>query len=89
MLDSLTAPFIQSWNAHTPLFFICAVLGVLLVGISKSGFGAFGAGLGTLSIPILTTQVSVAEALAILHHYYLQLIWWVCDVFCVTQIGKY
>ncbi len=63
MLDSLTAPFIQSWNAHTPLFFICAVLGVLLVRISKSGFGA---GLGTLSIPILTTQVSVAEALAIL-----------------------
>lgn len=63
MLTSFSAPLIQSLNTHTPIFFICAVLGVLLVGISKSGFGA---GLGTLSLPILTTQVSVAEALAIL-----------------------
>ena len=63
MSDSLLAPLTQAFHAHTLTFFIVAIVSVLLVGISKSGFGA---GLGTLSLPLLASPVSVAEALAIL-----------------------
>lgn len=63
MLDSLMDPLTQSFQTHSLVFFIVAIVSVLLVGISKSGFGA---GLGTLSLPLLASQVSVAEALAIL-----------------------
>jgi uncharacterized membrane protein YfcA len=63
MLESLLSQLSQSFQTHSLTFFIFAILSVLLVGISKSGFGA---GLGTLSLPLLASQVSVAEALAIL-----------------------
>ena len=63
MLESLLSQLSQSFQTHSLTFFIFAILSVLLVGISKSGFGA---GLGTLSLPLLASQVSIAEALAIL-----------------------
>lgn len=63
MLDSLIAPLIQSFQTHTFAFFITAIASVIVVGISKS---CFGAGLGTLSLPLMASQVSVGEALAIL-----------------------
>ena len=63
MLDSLLAPLAQSFHAHSFIFFICAIASVIVVGISKSGFGA---GLGILSLPLMASQASINEALAIL-----------------------
>ena len=63
MLDSLLTPVIQSFHAHSFTFFICAVISVIIVGVSKSGFGA---GLGILSLPLMASQSSINEALAIL-----------------------
>ena len=53
----------QAFQSHSATFFIVAVISVLIVGISKSGFGA---GLGVLSIPLMASQSSINEALAIL-----------------------
>jgi uncharacterized membrane protein YfcA len=63
MLENLIHPVIESFNAHSLTFFICAIVSVVVVGISKSGFGA---GLGVLSLPIMASQSSINEALAIL-----------------------
>ncbi|WP_420812055.1 TSUP family transporter [Polynucleobacter campilacus] len=63
MLDALMNPVIESFHAHSLAFFICAIASVVLVGISKSGFGA---GLGVLSLPLMASQVGLNEALAIL-----------------------
>ena len=63
MFESFLTSLSQSFQSHSLLFFICAVISVLLVGISKSGFGA---GLGILSLPLMASQSSVGEALAIL-----------------------
>jgi uncharacterized membrane protein YfcA len=54
---------LQSFEGHTALFFILASVSVVVVGISKSGFGA---GLGVLSLPLMASQSSIHEALAIL-----------------------
>ncbi|SNX29157.1 hypothetical protein SAMN06295945_1522 [Polynucleobacter meluiroseus] len=53
----------QAYSSHSALFFVLASLSVLVVGISKSGFGA---GLGVLSLPLMASQSSINEALAIL-----------------------
>lgn len=53
----------QALHSHSSTFFVVAVISVLLVGISKSGFGA---GLGVLSLPLMASQSSINEALAIL-----------------------
>lgn len=53
----------QAFNEHSTVFFIFATLSVVIVGISKSGFGA---GLGVLSLPLMASQASIHEALAIL-----------------------
>ncbi len=63
MLDFLLTPLAQSFHAHSLAFFICAIASVIVVGISKSGFGA---GLGILSLPLMASQSSINEALAIL-----------------------
>ena len=63
MLDTLINPVIESFHAHSLVFFICAIVSVVLVGISKSGFGA---GLGVLSLPLMASQAGLNEALAIL-----------------------
>jgi uncharacterized membrane protein YfcA len=54
---------VQSFNEHSIAFFVLATISVIVVGISKSGFGA---GLGVLSLPLMASQSSIHEALAIL-----------------------
>ncbi|WP_197712083.1 sulfite exporter TauE/SafE family protein [Polynucleobacter necessarius] len=63
MLDLVVQPLTQSFHAHSLIFFVCAVISVIIVGISKSGFGA---GLGVLSLPLMASQSRINEALAIL-----------------------
>jgi uncharacterized membrane protein YfcA len=63
MLDSIVQAVAQSFHAHSFVFFVCAVLSVIIVGVSNSGFGA---GLGVLSLPLMASQSSINEALAIL-----------------------
>jgi uncharacterized membrane protein YfcA len=46
-----------------PLFYLVSVPAVLLLGISKSGFGA---GFGSLAVPIMALAVTVPRAAAIL-----------------------
>ncbi len=46
-----------------PLFYLVSVPAVLLLGISKSGFGA---GFGSLAVPIMALSVTVPQAAAIL-----------------------
>ena len=46
-----------------PFFYFVSVPAVLLLGISKSGFGA---GFGSLAVPMMALAVSVPEAAAIL-----------------------
>ncbi|QWE17620.1 sulfite exporter TauE/SafE family protein [Polynucleobacter sp. AP-Nino-20-G2] len=54
---------LQAFNEHSATFFVLGTLSVVIVGISKSGFGA---GLGVLSLPLMASQTSINEALAIL-----------------------
>ena len=54
---------LQAFNEHSALFFVLAAISVVILGISKSGFGA---GLGVLAPPLMASQSSLAEALAIL-----------------------
>ena len=63
MFDFVISSLAQSFHAHSTIFFVCAVASVIIVGISKSGFGA---GLGVLSLPLMASQSSINEALAIL-----------------------
>ena len=63
MLENLVNPVIESFHAHSLAFFICAILSVIVIGISKSGFGA---GLGVLSLPLMASQSTLNEALAVL-----------------------
>lgn len=54
----------MSWPLITdPYFYAVTVPAVLLLGISKSGFGA---GFGSLAVPMMALAVSVPEAAAIL-----------------------
>ena len=46
-----------------PIFYAVAIPAVLLLGISKSGFGA---GFGSLAVPIMALSISVPQAAAIL-----------------------
>jgi len=46
-----------------PIFYLCAVPAVLLVGISKSGFGM---GIGSLAVPLMALTITVPQAAAIL-----------------------
>jgi len=54
---------LQALNEHSALFFILAAISVVILGVSKSGFGA---GLSVLAPPLMASQSSLAEALAIL-----------------------
>ena len=46
-----------------PLFYVVAIPAVLLLGVSKSGFGA---GFGALAVPMMALTVSVPQAVAVL-----------------------
>jgi len=63
MFDFAITSLAQSFHAHSLVFFVCAVISVIILGVSKSGFGA---GLGILSLPLMASQSSINEALAIL-----------------------
>lgn len=54
---------LQAFHEHSTAFFVLAAISVVTVGISKSGFGA---GLGVLSLPLMASQSSIHEALAIM-----------------------
>ena len=54
----MTLPIITDWY-----FYVVAIPAVLLLGISKSGFGA---GFGSLAVPIIALAVTVPQAAAIL-----------------------
>ncbi len=54
----MNLPFITD-----PLFYAAAVPAVLLMGLSKAGFGA---GFGSLAVPVMALAVTVPEAAAIL-----------------------
>jgi uncharacterized membrane protein YfcA len=48
---------------HDPLFYIVACLAIIIVGISKSGFGG---GLGVLGVPLMSLVIPPPQAAAIL-----------------------
>ncbi|MBU3621043.1 sulfite exporter TauE/SafE family protein [Polynucleobacter sp. CS-Odin-A6] len=56
-------PLLQAFNQHSATFFVLAAISVLILGMSKSGFGA---GLGVIAPPLIASQSSLTEALAIL-----------------------
>jgi uncharacterized membrane protein YfcA len=54
----LALPLITDWH-----FYVVAVPAVLLLGVSKSGFGT---GFGSLAVPIMALAITVPQAAAIL-----------------------
>ena len=48
---------------YPPAFWFCAVLAVVLFGISKAGFGT---GIGVVATPLLTLTIPVTDAVALL-----------------------
>lgn len=53
----------SSWIYTDPLFYLAAIPAILLIGISKSGFGS---GFGGLAVPLIALTVTVPEAAAVL-----------------------
>jgi uncharacterized protein len=71
----LNFPFITDWH-----FYASAVPAVLIMGISKSGFGS---GFGSLAVPLMALTVSVPQAAAIFMPLLL-----VGDCFGITALRK-
>lgn len=53
----------SDWIYTDPLFYLAAIPAILLIGISKSGFGS---GFGSLAVPLIALTVTVPEAAAVL-----------------------
>ena len=54
---------VSHWIYTDPLFYLVAIPAVLLIGISKSGFGS---GFGGLAVPLMALIVTVPQAAAVL-----------------------
>lgn len=63
MLQIIIQTITESISHHHLGFYIAGAMGVILMGISKSGFGA---GLGFLAVPIVASQSNVNVALALM-----------------------
>ena len=80
----LISPVLSSSLISDPIFWLLAVVGLLITGISKSGFAG---GAGVVAVPLLSFKVGVLEATAItlplllamdaqtLRYYYRQIDW--------------
>ena len=53
----------SDWIYTDPLFYLAAIPAILLIGISKSGFGS---GFGGLAVPLIALTVTVPEEAAVL-----------------------
>lgn len=53
----------EALPSYPPVFWFCAVAAVLLVGISKAGFGA---GIGVIATPLMALTIPTADAVALL-----------------------
>ena len=53
----------SNWIYTDPLFYLVAIPAILLIGISKSGFGS---GFGGMAVPLMALVVTVPEAAAVL-----------------------
>lgn len=53
----------SDWFYTEPLFYLAAIAAILLIGVSKSGFGS---GFGGLAVPLIALTVTVPEAAAVL-----------------------
>jgi uncharacterized membrane protein YfcA len=62
---------------YPPAFWFCAVLAVIIIGISKAGFGS---GIGVVAAPLLTLTIPVTDAVGLLLPLLI-----ITDVFSVTQ----
>ena len=49
--------------AYPPVFWFCAVAAVILIGISKAGFGA---GVGVIATPLMALTIPTADAVALM-----------------------
>lgn len=63
MLETIYSLIIQALSQHSTGFYIAGAIGVILMGISKSGFGA---GIGFLAVPLVASQSNVNVALALM-----------------------
>lgn len=54
---------LESLPHYPPAFWICALASVILIGISKAGFGA---GIGVVATPLMALTIPTAEAAALL-----------------------
>ena len=63
MPTHLVGAFVSFPIVTDPFFYVVSVPAVLLLGMSKSGFGA---GFGSLAVPMMALAISVPEAAAIL-----------------------
>ena len=63
MLNNIFDFFLNAVAQHHLGFYIAGALGVILMGISKSGFGA---GIGFLAVPLVATQSNINVALALM-----------------------
>ncbi len=73
----MSNPYLWLLPEYPAIFWPCAIVAVVLVGIAKAGFGG---GVGIVATPLIALSVSVADAAALM----LPLLM-VCDVFAIRH----